>query len=312
MLDLKLYQKALNHTLKSEITGKKIKVRFNNGLPVSIILAEIDDYGNHLPYTSPIRPEKDIVKNDIDVGKRYVAKVAATGAFCSAIEFIDHLSNKEDRSETEIYINPSRLLKPNALGKYPEPNPNGSSQIDANDHRIIIPDDSPRTLVGVGKMKAYDKEKEKFIDRFLTREQFWRRGNDSYVLAPYEKRTISITQVSGREETSSSVDTVSESISAGASGGWGAISASVSASLNSSSTSMQQLTVRTQETRYESMELTNKDHVPCMFLNWQLVDMITIFTEKYTNGEWETPKIEASIEQVMRPILVAGPYKFTN
>jgi hypothetical protein len=113
---------------------------------------------------------------------------------------------------------------------------------------------------------------------FVTREQFWSLDADSYMLLPGEKRTVSLTESSGMEHTTSSQESVAESLGVSASGGWGPISASVSSSLSSTSSTSDQLTIKSQETRYVSVELNNKTDKDMMYLRWNLMDVITIYS----------------------------------
>jgi len=281
-----LYTMALDHTLASRPPAKRadpFKIVFNNELPAPVTVARVSEDGHLSPLPADVPPNgKSKPLEDGAAGQKYVVTAAQTGAFCTAFEIKeDHAEAAREGSTLDLFVRADLLIRPNDVAQYPEP-----------DKVMIIPRDSPRILVGVGTIG----------ERVVLREQFWRRGDDSYSLAPNEERTVSVTHTSGRDETSSDVETTSQAVSASASGSWGVVSASVSAALSKSSTSMHQLTVRTEETRYESVVLKNDGTKPVMFLTWQLVDIVTIFEKA---GD-QTPK--AVIEQIQRPVLVAGPY----
>lgn len=291
MGDMKnLYAMALDQTLASTppIKGADpFEIVFVNLLPIPISVARKSEDGHMSPLPDDIPPKgRSKPLSDGAVGQRYVVTAAHTGALCNVFDVTkDRAEACRDGGPLELFARAELLRRPNDVEIYPEPN-----------NEMIIPPDSPRMLVGVGTIG----------EPVVLREQFWRRGDDSYSLAPNEERTVSVTHTSGRDETSSDVETTSAAISASASGSWGVVSASVSAALSKSSTSMHQLTVRTEETRYESVVLKNEEKKPVMFLTWQLVDIVTIF-EKATE---QTPR--AVIEQIQRPVLVAGPYDPKN
>lgn len=107
----------------------------------------------------------------------------------------------------------------------------------------------------------------------VTREQYWARASQSYALGPNETRTVAVTQVSGVTSTSSSLDTISLAVNGSVSGGWGPVSANISAGLNATSTVQHQVTLSDQITSSLIIEITSGDE-PVLVLYWQLMDRI--------------------------------------
>jgi hypothetical protein len=88
--------------------------------------------------------------------------------------------------------------------------------------------------------------------------------------------TTAYTSTTGIQETSSDTKTVAESVSASLSGGWGPVSASLSASLNSSNTSFQQYVSTQTDSRFESRTYEPDPAGTRMIFRWQLYDVVTI------------------------------------
>ncbi|HEX8396556.1 MAG TPA: hypothetical protein VF644_03975 [Pyrinomonadaceae bacterium] len=159
---------------------------------------------------------------------------------------------------------------------------------------IIIPPNSPSVVVGQGKASNGNP---------ITREQSWQRMPESYTIATGQTRTVGSSTTSGMTQTTSDQITVSSSISSSASAGWGPISASVSASLSQSSTSMHSLTVSEQNTNYESSTLTRSETetTALMILRWQICDTINILD---ASGTTPTYAPIASIVSLLLPSVV--------
>ncbi|MBX5213408.1 MULTISPECIES: hypothetical protein [unclassified Rhizobium] len=150
------------------------------------------------------------------------------------------------------------LTSPNDIGPVPQPTAS-----------MLVPPDSPRVLVGCSTLAD---------GKTVLREQFWDRQGDSCTLAPGEKKTITTTVTTGRQETSTHESTLAASLGMNANVGFGPFSASVSSSLSMTSRSFQQVTVSEQNTAYFADELTNPyTDQACLVLRWQLTDVITIF-----------------------------------
>src|SRR5262249_13596112 len=136
---------------------------------------------------------------------------------------------------------------------------------------IIIPNDSPSILVGYGHAK--DKSGK---DTYLTRSQFWKRSGDSISLAPGETVATSYTSTTGIQETSSTTETVATSLNASVSAGWGPVSASISAGLNTSNTSFQQYVSTQTDTSFESRTYAPDPNSTRMIFRWQLYDVVSV------------------------------------
>src|SRR5262245_45695841 len=159
-----------------------------------------------------------------------------------------------------IKIGPTDLSSPGDIGPVPVPSP-----------EIPIPNDSPSVLVGAGRGTDADGR-----PTYMTRSQFWKRLGDSLTLAPNETVTTGYTSTTGIQETSSQEDTVAKSVDASLEAGWGPVSASLSASLNTSSTSFQQYVSTQTDTRYETRTYQSVDTGTRMIFRWQLYDVVTI------------------------------------
>lgn len=159
-----------------------------------------------------------------------------------------------------ITIGPADLSSPCDIGPVPAPSV-----------EIPIPNDSPSVLVGTGQGRD-----SAGTPTYMTRSQFWKRSGDSITLAPNQDMTTGYTSSTGLQETSSDTKTVAESVDASVSVGWGPVSASLSASLNSSTTSFQQYVSTENNTRFESRTYKGDSVSTMMIFRWQLYDVVTI------------------------------------
>ncbi|MEV0531964.1 hypothetical protein [Kitasatospora sp. NPDC050463] len=277
------YQRAINGTLVSGDAGYDCILEIVNDTPVHLDLFWINDEGDHVGYNragKEWRPGYPGVTVDpgggsfliaCEVGTYWIAKVTYSGAFVSVID-------TWDGPEVAV-LSGLHLLDPNNIGGVPEPN-----------SRVIIPPDGPGILVGAGVLPNRNT---------VTREQFWQRLPDSYSLAPHETRAVNFTISTGMQQSSSNTKTAADSVSTSARAGWGPFSASVSASLSKSSTSTQQVTVSTQQTSVVSTTYVNDGDSPVMFLNWQLTDVVTVFSPK--------GRSLSSVVSAATPTVVWGP-----
>lgn len=273
-----LYQKAIDGTLKSPPPGPEMNnLKIANDTDVTLDIRLVDENGNLTPPLSvPAKGGTTLTKTY--AGQYAVFTVSSTGAFVCVIEFKGAINSyKVDRT---------LLVRPNDVGKFPIPSED-----------ILIPSDSVRILVGYGV--APNKNP-------MTREQYWKRGSDSYTLAPGETRTVGTTTTSGMQTTTTAEQEVATALGMSATAGWGPISASVSASVNVASRSMQQVVVSTETTRYETLELANSDNTPKLFLRWQLMDVLTVF------GKEDLTRPLATIIQAVLPSLIGGPYQLSQ
>lgn len=159
-----------------------------------------------------------------------------------------------------IAIGPTDLSEPGDIGPVP-----------VSTTGVVIPNDSPSILVGYGQAKDKDGK-----STYLTRSQFWKRSGDSITLAPGESVVTSYTSTTGIQETSSTTETVAMSLNASASAGWGPVSASISAGLNTSSTSFQQYVATQIDTRFESRTYAPDPNSTRMIFRWQLYDVVSV------------------------------------
>jgi hypothetical protein len=217
---------------------------------------------------------------------KFTAEAAASGAWIVEFEVASFVKDPAKPNDDYLYtLSLAIITNPNEIGMYPEPS-----------GTVLIPEDGKRILVGYGTT---------FNGNAITREQFWKRSADSFVLARDEEYTIGFSTTSGMQKTTSEQDTISKSLGASSSMGWGPISASISASLSVNSTTFQQITVSTETTRYTTINITNKDHYPVMYLVWQITDVITIF---------DTGNFVAlsTIVSAQAPAILSVPYNYTQ
>jgi hypothetical protein len=162
-------------------------------------------------------------------------------------------------NKLSITIGSADLSTPGDIGPVPAPSV-----------EIPIPNDSPSVLVGTGIGKD-----SVGTSTYLTRSQFWKRSGDSITLAPHQEMTTGYTSSTGIQETSSDTKTVAAAVNASVSAGWGPVSASIGASLNSSTTSFQQYVSTQTSTRFESRTYKG-DTATMMIFRWQLYDVVTV------------------------------------
>lgn len=178
----------------------------------------------------------------------YILITTKAGAFITVFEVDPEKTNK-------YRLSYDMLCTPNDIGPIPE-----------STKEVPIPQDTLPVVVAAGFING----------NFILRTQFWQKMPDSYTLAPGESRTVGITISTGKSETSSSIDVVSESISASASAGWGPLSTSISASMSRSHTAANSYTVTEQRTSYETNTLVNENAYPVMIIRWQICDTLLV------------------------------------
>ena len=157
------------------------------------------------------------------------------------------------------------------IGSADLPSPGDIGPVPAPSTEIPIPNDSPSVLVGTGKGTDSTGNQT-----YMMRSQFWKRSGDSITLAPGESVTTGYSSTTGIQETSSQEETVAKSVNASLAAGWGPVSASLSASLNTSGTSFQQYVSTQTDTRYETRAYTPDQAGTRMIFRWQLYDVVTI------------------------------------
>lgn len=210
----------------------------------------------------------------MDENARVIVVASNSGAFVTVITI---------KPGNKVYhITSEALLAPNHIGPIPKPS-----------KETIVPPDSQRVLVGCGKAAN---------GNIITREQCWQRSSESASLAPKEQQTVSVTLVTGRQESTTDTKDVQESLSTAINGGWGPISASLSASLSASSSHSQQITIENRETKFISQTIENKSEKAIVVFKWHLTDYITIF-----NTDATTPLTAVIAQQ--SPAITDGPYE---
>jgi hypothetical protein len=273
------YARALAGTLRSEDDGAAGDFTIVNGLCVSLALWWLSEEGEQWgfdPQTGqaqdgapphPLQPAAQVLLPEVPAGYWWLLTTLGSGAFAAVVgkEAPKQPLPSRYLGTTRVTVSPDDLVAPNELGRPPQ-----------SDDRHVVPGNSPRVLVGCAMIAAPGA-----LGSALTREQYWELTGDSYSLAPRERRTISYTETTGMETTTSSQETVARSIGASVSGGWGPVSASVSASLSSSSTTFQQVSLSSESTTFVSREVTNESETEAeVVLVWQLIDLVTVFEAK--------------------------------
>lgn len=299
-----IYQDALTGTLKSPRGGPAVAgVTFSNKTPIPINLYWISYDGIRIAASTGLSFGPTIPPGmttgsvaEVSAGCYFLVTATNSGAFIGVLTVVP--------GQTSYMIDETLLTAPNDIGAIPAPTP-----------WALIPLDSPRVLVGFGRLTGqtqpgYPSGYENLpLGTSITREQYWERQSNSYCLAPNEVRTVGLTTTNGKQATSSSELSMSAGLGLGASVGWGAISASISSSLSASSTVTQQVTVTEQTVSYISTTVKNPFSQPAMFLHWQLMDVTTIYQDTFTlQNLFVYSKPIASVLMAESPGLVSGPY----
>jgi hypothetical protein len=162
---------------------------------------------------------------------------------------------------------------------------------------VLVPPDSPRVVVGCGTTK----------NGFVLRYQYWAASAESFTVAPGAERTFSVTTVKGMTSTSSSIETIAQSLSASASAGWGPISASLAYSLSQLSSSTQSYSVEESTTKFETMTISNTDTAVAMYLAWQMMDVIQVCSISGSDVV-----VQAEVVSARMPVIYVGPYDPSN
>jgi hypothetical protein len=264
--------------------GAAVTVQFQNQLQVGLDLYWLDQLGNRIEAGFHLAPAGSQANCPVNVGDWFLAICQLTGSFVCVVTIT--------ATDTNYIIDDTALARANDVGPVPAPT-----------SEIPLPPDSPRVLTAAALTPAPPAPAAAVI----VRESFWQRSDESYSLGVEEEAKWSLTTFTGRETTSSDEETVSKSLSASISGGWGPVSASVSASLTSTSRSSQQVTVQNTQTKFVELTATNTAKNPIMVLKWNLVDVITVFT---IQGSAISPS--SSIISTLPPTIVSPPYDLTN
>lgn len=302
-----LYFELLNGTLPPITTTPAVSGTITNKLAIPITFSVVPNPGYASNYPGCTIPASETAT---PMSGYVVLTVPGTGGLIGVIAYPS--SAGDDAAFT---VDDNMVSTPNDIGPIPVPTycppvpadnpPNPPLGIYPPGTRVpnsatIIPGDSPRVMVGCGVAPN---------GNLITREQYWQRQGDSICLAGNEKRTVSFTLVSGTQRVSSRADEVAGNVSSSVKGGWGPVSASISASLSTNSKTFQQVTVTEESTTYISQTIKNPHKDPIMYLRWQLVDVITIFELSADSSQRKTVMTPvSSIVTAQSPVVVMGPY----
>jgi hypothetical protein len=297
-------QKLLDGRLASKKGGTASTVQFANSLAMPISLYHLTTKGEQ-------KPVKDVNKQDVVLfpgatsaqvntlsNTWYFFRSTVSGAFVTLLQGEDSTNPPLLPSGTPINITQSYLQPPNDIGKIPAPLAERP-----------VPGNSPNVVIGAGLLPN---------GNIVVREQYWALAPDSYMLEVGADRTVSTTNVTGMQRTSSTTEEFAASISASASASFWGVSASLSASLSYSSSSFQQVQVTEQTTQYEEYKLKgDTTHPPRMYLRWQLTDAVTVYslpepTEGMTDADLAATsaiKPRASLVTAQAPTIICGPFE---
>lgn len=276
-----LYAEALNGTLVSQPTSNYFTVNFANNIGVEFDVFSVSTNGE-LDYLFSVPGNNVSSYVETATGNCYVFMTSMTGAFIAAAQ----LPATPDHGQWTLTVDSQMLTDPNDIGPLPVPSAD-----------VLIPVNSPNVLISSGVLPT---------GNIVTREQYWRRLADSYSLAAGETKTVSYSVTSGLDKTSSTVDQVSQSVGVTASGGWGPISASVSASLSQNATTMQQVSVHEETSMFCSQTLDNSAGTNAIvILRWQLMDVYNIFSPVSSSN---SSQLLASFTSGQSPAICANSY----
>ena len=284
-----LYRALLDGSFRAEIDFERrierIVVRNNTNIPVQPkFWMEVFFRGaTHLPVMPPYT---DLTLSTgthgwlgTCPGDVVIFTSASTGGFIAAHEISPLLTAAADVPPT-LHVLPRRertfeqilaelphvgadwrdLVAPNDIGPPPVPTDD-----------VLIPQDGPRIVVGLA---ARTPDQAGTWDN-LIHEQYWKRSASSYSLAPGASRVITVSHASGRVDTSSSVENVSESLGTSVSAGWGPISASISANLSKSETTSRSVTLTENSENTSQESFDNETGADETILYWLLMDVYT-------------------------------------
>ncbi|MFP8960640.1 hypothetical protein ACLIYP_08750 [Streptomyces nanhaiensis] len=273
-----VYRKALTGKLPSPPDAAALlpgDVTIRNRLPIPVTVYTVVDgrwgFAADLRTPAPDRPGLAVQSNAETcvrpIRDSYLLfENSLSGGFAAVV-----LVTSETR---EVNVTGWLLLEPCNVGPIPVPN---------IDEGVIIPDDSPPVVVGCGSLPKFADVTEP--PNVVVREQFWQSLPESYTIAPGETKGYSFEVVSGLQSTTTEQKTLEESVGVSVGAGWGPVSASISTSLNASSTTFQQVSISEETRSYvsEKRELPQSpaDHkYPMMVMYWQLVDRVTVYDSR--------------------------------
>lgn len=285
-----LYRALLDGSFKAEIDFtrriERITIRNNTNIPVQpkFWLELMFSGATHLPAMPPYSNLTLTADSErwpgTYPGDVVIFTSTSTGGFIAAHEVTSLASTGADAQLPALHVLPRRersleqmlaelpyagadwrdLVAPNDIGPPPSPTDD-----------ILIPPDGPRIVVGLAARTA---DQAGTWDN-LIHEQYWKRSSSSYSLAPGASRLITVSHASGRVDTSSSMENVSESLGTSVSAGWGPISASISANLSKSETTSRSVTLTENSENTSQESFRNETDEDETILYWQLMDVYT-------------------------------------
>lgn len=240
------YLQALGGLLKSVSDSSAVNVQFVNNTDMTVQVFWLNYSGERVSYGT-IAPHSTLNMNTF-VTHGWLFAANATGGFLCAYQIV--------ANTTAYPINYSALVAPNDIG--PPPQRTGT---------MLIPPDGPRILIEAALAAN---------GVLVQREQYWRMANSSYSLAVGESKVIQYVTRTGVEQTSSSQSTIAAELGASVTAGWGPVSASISASLSTTSTTSRGFTVTQQQSVDVVTELDNTTQSDITVFQWQLIDEVTV------------------------------------
>ncbi|MCX7287334.1 MAG: hypothetical protein NTW20_07170 [Rhodobacterales bacterium] len=221
--------------------------------------------------------------HSVILGAPFIVRTADTGSFVMASIMPAVPSTAGDARHQFLKV---PMFKPNQI---PAPK--------APKDQSTIPSDMPSILVDCGLIDLKGGSKG-----VVLHEQYWRVGPNSFVLLPGQQKTISSEQVSGVTDESTSHESLSESLDLSVGGGWGPISASISASLSHSSDTSHTRRLQSQTRNQVEDMVANADvskSINVFF--WELVDRyVVIDPAKSKSAE----RVLGIVESVKSPPLL--------
>jgi len=206
---------------------------------------------------------------DVFKGDKVVLRHSVTGSLIG-VTSIQEILFPADKRRTGFIFEPSMLHDPNSIGMPPVPQGD-----------VLLPPSSARIAVGFGSMEvAAAKAKEWGQRLYIVHEQYWRRGKDSYSLAPGQTKTVTAEQTSGVTLSTESEETLNLIVGASVSGSYGPFSASLSASLTYSAMHRSQETLSMEMSTVTESEVTNRQSYDVTVFSWELVDLYHLYNEK--------------------------------
>ena len=254
------------------------KVDITNKLPFAINYSRLN--GDRAEFIFFANADSTMAIDKAKDGETIIIQSRTTGAFVTAFVC--------DSKSKDVVIGPESMTVPGQIGPIPKPST-----------AAPVPSDGLNVVVGSGSV-TMGVESGKTINNTVIRSQYWQRMPDSFSLFPQQKEEISITTSTGMQNESSTSEQIAESINAHAGVGWGPVSAGLSASLSTHSSSLQQITVKEQTQTFRSKIYENTDDNKQMYFVWQLTEEVIVIG---SNGE-----VASSLVSVQAPAVIDGPY----